>query len=107
MRSINHGIADVENVKQSIAQAAVEAAKAVVIVINEKSQRCIMSTEHKSASENTRHRIEPSPRQLIFKCNAKDKYTELKNLEMEVTNILVIKHYEINDTEKVAIIKIG
>ena len=58
-----------------------------------------MSSEHSSALENTRHRTEPYLRQCIFNWNTKDKYIELKNVEMEVINIFLTEHCEINYTE--------
>ena len=46
-----------------------------------------------------------SPRKPSFNCSTHDRYTELINFEMEVTNILEMKAYELNDEEKVTVIK--
>ena len=47
----------------------------------------------------------PSLRQPVFNWNVEDKYTELKNFEVEVTNIFITKHCNINGTERVPIMK--
>ena len=44
-------------------------------------------------------------RQLAFYWKAPDRYIELLNLGMEVTNILQTRIHEVNDEEKVPIIK--
>ena len=59
-----------------------------------------MSAEHSGPSENTRYRKGPLLSQTGFTWNAKDKCVKFKNLEMEVTNTHLTKHYEINDMEK-------
>ena len=45
-----------EAIKQAIAQPAVEADKAAVLMIIEEDRRQNMSARHSSISENTRHR---------------------------------------------------
>ena len=44
-------------------------------------------------------------KQPIFNWAAKDNYTELKQFEMEVTNIFIIPHCDISDVEVVPKIK--
>ena len=46
-------------------------------------------------------------KQSSFNCNDQDKYVELFNSEMKVTNILLTKTYEVTEEEKVPIIKNG
>ena len=70
-----------------MAQAMVEAAKAMELAINGESRRQSMSAEHGGTSENTRNRMEPSLRQPFFNWSTKDKYIECKNFKIEVTNI--------------------
>ena len=56
--------------------------------------------------EASRHRhSRPSLWQPFFDWNAPDKYVELLSFEMEVMNILQTKTYELNDEEKVPVIK--
>ena len=76
-------MADGEEIKQAIGQAAVE-----------------VTALAKSASEATRHKTGSSPTQQVFKWTAKDKYLELHNFEMEASNTFLTKHYDINDDEK-------
>ena len=40
-----------------------------------------------------------------FNWSAQDRYVELLNFEMEVTNILKAKAYELTDEEKVLVMK--
>ena len=59
---------------------------------------------------NTRevHRLghgQPALRQPAFDLKIPDKYAELISFKMEVINILQTRTYEINDEEKVPIIK--
>ena len=49
-------MSDAEAMTQAILRAAVEAAKAIVLVTNEENRRQIMIAKHSNASENTRHR---------------------------------------------------
>ena len=44
-------------------------------------------------------------RQPVFDWKAPDRNIELLNFEMEVTNILQTRAYELNDVERVPIIK--
>ena len=43
----------------------------------------------------------PALRQTAFYWKAPDKYIELSNFEMKVTDILYTRAYELNDEEKV------
>ena len=100
-------LVDAEALNQIIAEAAGEAAKATLLLINEEGRRQSMSTKHSSVVENTRHRTGSSVMQPVFNWNAKDKYTQAKNfMKLEVTNKFVTKHCEIYDTEKVPVINI-
>ena len=66
-----------------------------------------MSSECSSASENSRQKTVPFLRQLVFNWNADDKYTKVRNLNMEVTNIFLTEHYGGNEAEKLLIMKTG
>ena len=64
------------------------------------------STEHRNAANGMGPKVcGPSIKQPNFDCNAIDKYTELKNFEMEVNNIFLIFSYNVSDLEKVPIMK--
>ena len=67
-------MANEETIKQAIAQAAVEATKATVLVINEEGRRQSVSAEHSSASRNNRHRTGPSLRQIVFNWHVKEVF---------------------------------
>ena len=76
-------MADTEAMKQVIVRAAIEAAKAALLAINEEGRKQSMIAVYSSASKNTRQRIEPCLRQPVFNWNAKDKHNKPKNFEME------------------------
>ena len=86
-------------------QAMVEAVKAAVLALSGECRRKNKNTEQNGETEAISHRTGPSLRQPVFKWNAKDKYMELRNFEAGVMNIFLAKHYNMNDTERVPIIK--
>ena len=59
-------MADTEAIKQVIAQAVVEAAKAMALVISREGRKQSIHTEQKAASEGTMCKVGPSLRQPVF-----------------------------------------
>ena len=47
----------------------------------------------------------PFTKHQVFDWNTMDKYTELKNFQMDITSIFLTKQYELNHTQNVQIIK--
>ena len=92
-------MADTEDIQEAIAQAAVKAAKAMVLVISSEGRRQNIHPKPNCA-EATRDRTGYFLRQLVFKCTTKDKYLDIRNFEMEAPNIFLTRHYDINDAEK-------
>ena len=92
-------MADTEAIKQAIVQALVEAAKAMVLVINKEDKRQGIHIEHNGTSDATRHRTGP-PGAASLPLEHKYKYVELKNFEMDLTNIFATRYFYINDVEK-------
>ena len=86
--------------REEILQAAIEAAKAMVLAINGEDRRQGIHSQQNGVSANTRQRMGLFMRQPVFNCTAVDKYLELKNFKMEITNIFLTKHYDINGAEK-------
>ena len=80
---------DTEDIKQAIAKAVVEKTKVPVLAICEEDRRQNTHPQQIGASVATRHRIGPSLRLSVFNWTAKDNCLELKNLKIQVTNILL------------------
>ena len=73
-------MADAETIKQAIAQAVVEAAKAMIITVHEENIKQAISTSHHNTAEAGRPQTGgPSLRQPVFKWNLMDKYIEWKS----------------------------
>ena len=84
-------------------QAAIQAAMTAVWQTNAGPTS---GTNMVNLGDVCRHRYGgPALRQLSFNWNAPDMYTELLSFEMEVTNTSETKTYELNEEEKVPIIK--
>ena len=64
-------------------------------------------TEQGGALGITSYRTGPSPRQPVFNWTAKDKYLELENFKMEVTEIFPTNVYDISETENATMIQNG
>ena len=85
-------------------QILIEVAKAKVMEVSEASgdvRRSTAGTRHPTVVESKRQK--QTDHCYDNQCSnwmPKDKYITLKQFEMEVTNISLIKHYEINETEK-------
>ena len=87
---------------------AADVAKFVILAMTEvtESRTAETSSGHAMATEQPRSRTGgPSFRQLTFNWTAKNKYTDLKQFELKVSNMFLTKHYDINDAEKVPIKK--
>ena len=68
------------NTNEYITQAVVKAARVAMQT---------MSTARTARAENTGPRMSrPIMKQPTFDCSAKDKYTKLRNLKLEVKNML-------------------
>ena len=62
--------------------------------------------KHRASQHSTVHEIKYGlTLSELFDWGTKDKYIELKQFKMEITNIFLTKHYEINDLEKGSIIR--
>ena len=95
-----------EAIQSVFTQAAVQAATAMVMAMREAGTGPISGTNTSSSKEAHRQRYDrPDLEQLSFNCNAPDRYAELLNFKMEVTNILQIKTYKVTDEENIPIIK--
>ena len=80
----------------------VEVAKAAVLAMTEANERSRMPT----TGATTRSRSGgPSHTKPIFNLDTRDKYTEFRHFQMEVTNIFLRKHYHFTDAQKVTVIK--
>ena len=65
----------------------------MVLTISRESRSQNFHAEQDGTSDTSRHGTGPTLRQLVLNLITKDKYKELKNSEMEVTNNFVTKHY--------------
>ena len=94
-------------VNQAAIKAAITAAMALVMVLGEAGvgPRSAENTISPREVHRQRHGS-PALKQLLLNWNATEKYVELLNFEMEVTNILQMKACELNEEGKVPIIKI-
>ena len=98
-------MAGTKAIKWATAQTVVETDKATCLAINGDGRRQSINAKHSDAPGATRNWTGLSLRQLVFKLNANEKYTDLKNFKKDVANIFWPKPYKISDTEKVCIIK--
>ena len=94
--------------KTAIMQAAIQPATVAVRMMQEADQTNEPPMRRNSPEECHRQRQAGlTLRQPTVDWKAPDKYVELLNFKLEVANILQIKAYDLNDEEKVAIIKNG
>ena len=81
-----------------IAQAAAEvvrvAVQAMVVAMNRKQHK----TWRNTTIQNPKY-VDPMMKQPTFNWKAQDKYSELKNVRLEVNN--VFKSYSMSQTEKI------
>ena len=86
---------------------AIQASRVVVMVLKETDAGPRPGTRTVSLREAHRRRHGRSAlKQPSFNWNATGKYIELLSFEMEVTNILQTKTYELNEEEKLPYHKI-
>ena len=79
---------------------AIETAKVIVMAITEmreEERRAITGTGQPKTAEGMKPRVgRPSLMQPVFSLNANDKYVELKQYEIDLINIFLTRHYELN-----------
>ena len=95
-----------EDMQAVIMQPTIQAAMVAVEVMRGSDLTIESHTRRNSPEETQRPRqAGPLLRQPKFDWKVPDWYVELLNLEMDVSNILQMKMYNLNNEEKVSIIK--
>ena len=80
----------------------------MIVAENEENRRQVICASYHNAAGTIRSQTGlPSLKKPVFVWNVKNKFIELKDFEMEVTNIFHTKCFELSDTEKVAMTKMG
>ena len=96
---------EAEAIQSVVTQGGIQAATAAM---READAGQILGTNTASLREAHRQRHgRPALKQLPFNWNAPDKYVELLNFKMEVTNILQTKAYKLLEEGKVPLLRTG
>ena len=94
-----------EEIKTVIKQAAIKAAKLAVRAMREADPPVEPHTRRSIPEEKHRPKTRPMLSKPVFNWKAPDRYVELLHFAVEVTNMLQAKVYELNEEERVVIIK--
>ena len=94
-----------EGIEEIVNQVGIQTATTVIIAFRDADAGLQPTTTaiHKQPQRQSHGRL--MLEKPLFNWDAKDRYAELINVKMEVTNILETKAYELNDEEKVILIK--
>ena len=96
-------MAESDNIKEVVNQAAVQAAMAVMMALRYARQD--HSQPLQCGIKSQRQAEWPVNEKLAFNCSTQERYTEFINFEMEVFNILETKVHELSKEEKASVIK--
>ena len=100
-------MADSACIKEIVNQAAVHAATLVMMAFRDTQtgpQPATLQNQWKTQRQRNGGLALEKPR---FNCDMLDRYVGLLNFQLEVTNILETRTYEINDEERIPVKKVG
>ena len=102
---MNENMAISEGIKEMVNQAAIQTATAVMMAFGDTNTRpqTTPTVSHKELQRQGHGG--PVLEKPLFNWDAQDRYNELINFEMEVTDILEMRTYELTGAEKVPVIK--
>ena len=101
-------MAESEAFQAAVMQAAIQAATVAVMVLREADARPASGTRMTSTGEACKHRHGGTAlRQPSIDWTVPDRYAEHLYFEMEVTNVIQTRTFELHDEEKVPLIKMA
>ena len=94
-----------EGIQEIVNQVAIQAVTTVMVALKDIDVGLQPATTASTTELQMQWHGRPALEKFSFNWNAKDRYNELLNSEVEVTNILKTKACELTDEEKVPVIK--